>query len=83
MTKILTILGLGFNLLGAVVLSLPFLKSKMWLKDDFIVKSGKDNKGEFWYQRSGIRKIKRLALAGVILLALGFIIQMVAQFCFK
>ena len=79
MREILISIGLGLNLFGAILLVLPMLKSKAWIKDDFITKSGKNDKGEFWYERGGFKKIRGYALAGIALLALGFILQFIAQ----
>jgi len=79
MREILISIGLGLNLFGAILLVLPTLKSKAWLKDDFITKSGKSNEGEFWYERRGFKKVKCYALAGIMFLVLGFTLQLIAQ----
>lgn len=83
MKEILTNIGLGLNFLGAILLAFPMWKSKMWLRDDFIIKSGKNNKGEFWYERRGFKKIKCFALTGLGLLVLGFALQFLAQFLYE
>ena len=79
MKEILTSIGLVLNLFGASLIAIPILQAKAWLKDDFITESGKSNEGEFWYKRRGFKKFKRYALAGIVFLVLGFMLQLISQ----
>jgi len=79
MKEILASIGLGFNFFGAILLAFPMLKFKKWLEDDFIIKSGTNSKGEFYYEKRGVKKIRCFALAGIVLLLLGFLLQLIDQ----
>jgi len=78
MKEILTSIGLGLNLFGAIIIALPILQSKSWLKDDFITESGKNKRGEFWYIRRSFKRFRCYALVGIAFLVLGFILQLIA-----
>lgn len=79
MKEILTSIGLGLNLFGAILIAVPILQAKAWLKDDFITESGRSNEGEFWYKRRGFKKLRCYVLIGIAFLVLGFILQLIAQ----
>jgi len=78
--EILIIIGLCFNVVGAVVLAVPLLKTKVKLDEEYkITRSGVDNKGKFWFERGLFSKNKYFGLWGIGLIIFGFLLQLFAQ----
>lgn len=74
--KLLTIFGLLFNTIAAVILIFPYLNIKKNLDDDFIVSMDKDGKHT---QKKHLRE-RRVNIWGLTFLIVGFILQLVAVF---
>ena len=74
--QLLDILGLVLNTIAAVVLIIPNLNPTKKLSDDLVV-SGKPGGNE--YTQVKHRKESRINKVGLILLALGFIFQIIAM----
>lgn len=75
-SKLLTIFGLMFNTLAAIILIFPYLNIKKNLDDDYITSMNKDGK----YTQKKHLKERYINLWGLILLAIGFILQLLAIF---
>ena len=71
------LIGLIFNTLGAVVLLFPLLITKKKVDDDYILNM--DMKTGEYTQKKHL-KDRKLGLLGFILLALGFIFQILGIF---
>ena len=78
-SKLLTIFGLIFNTIAAVILIFPYLNIKKDLDDDYITSMDKDGK----YTQKKHLKERHVNLWGLILLAIGFILQLFAVFFSK
>ncbi len=75
-SKLLTIFGLIFNTIAAVILIFPYLNVKKNLDDDFIVSMDKDGK----HTQKKHLKERRVNMWGLTFLAIGFILQLSAYF---
>jgi len=75
-SKIITILGLILNTLGAVILIIPNLKLTRNIKDDQI--PFMDKEGNF-FQNKHV-KVLLINIFGFIFLLLGFILQLLSFF---
>lgn len=71
---LLTIFGLIFNTLAAVILIFPYLNIKKDIDDDRINSMGIDGK----YTQKKHLKERRVNLWGLTFLAIGFILQLIA-----
>ena len=76
-SQVLTIIGLILNTVAAIILIIPNLSSTKRLDDDLVV-SGNQKTGEY----TQIKHLKESCInkIGLILLALGFIFQLIATF---
>lgn len=80
MKEILIIIGLALNVIGAVILAVPLLRTKVKLDDEYeIIESGEDKKGKPWFVRGLFKKNRCLGLWGLGLIILGFILQLWAR----
>ena len=80
MKVILTIIGLAFNVAGAVILAIPLLKTKVKLDEEYkITKTGVDERGESWFERGLFVKNKCFGLCGMGLIIFGFLLQLLGQ----
>ena len=75
---ILIIIGLGLNLLGTIILIFPVLCIKEWLDETEITKWGENKKGKPWAITRGRKKIRKISLLGLGLIALGFGLQIIS-----
>jgi len=75
-SKLLTIFGLLFNTIATVILIFPYFNIKKNLDDDYIISMGKDGK----YTQKKHLKERQTNLWGLIFLAIGFILQLIAVF---
>ena len=73
-SKLLTILGLLFNTLAAVILIFPYLNIKKNLDDDYITSMDKDGK----YTQKKHLKERHVNMWGLTFLAVGFILQLIS-----
>lgn len=75
------ILSLALNVLGAICLAIPLIRSKRDLDNDLVIlKEGtpKQNEDEHkYYTTVGFLKDRKLGLIGLILLGIGFLIQLI------
>ncbi len=76
-SNVLNIIGLALNTIAAIILIIPNLNTTKKLEDDLIV-SGDQKTGEY----TQIKHLKESCInkIGLILLALGFIFQLIAAF---
>jgi hypothetical protein len=76
--------GLILNLEGTIFLVFPFFKYKIWETDDEeeIPDNGwgQDKKGKHWFTRKGLIKNRKINIAGLVLIFLGFLLQFFALF---
>lgn len=80
MKEILIIIGLILNVIGAIILTIPLIKTKVKLDDEYkIVESGTYKDGEHWFVRGLFKKNRCFGLCGMIFVMLGFILQLLAQ----
>ncbi len=77
--KVLMIAGLFLNVVGAVILAIPLLKTKVKIDEEEIIRSGVDGKSNFWITRRLFNKNKCFGLWGIGLTILGFLLQLFAQ----
>ncbi|MCK5466835.1 hypothetical protein KAI56_05075 [Candidatus Parcubacteria bacterium] len=80
MTSI-SIIGLALNLFGTIIIIIPVLCVKEWLNDKEIIEDGKNKKGEPWAITKGRKNIRYVSLTGLILIALGFVFQIISIIC--
>jgi len=80
MEKILSIVGLILNVVGTIILALPFLWIRRDLEDDLLVDGKKEiisGKEKIWYTRKGFLKERKITLIGLGLLFFGFLLQLI------
>lgn len=78
----LEIIGLSFNVIGAIVLALPILKHEKFFDEgkDRLIDLGETEDGQHKYTTERDKEITRKAKIGAILIIIGFILQLISSF---
>jgi hypothetical protein len=79
--RYIEIIGLGLNFLGALVLSMPLLRSEGCFDEetDTVIDRG-ETKGGFKWTTRRMKKDATLARLGAGLVVVGFLLQFIAKF---